>query len=64
MSRYSFKSMIRGDDVYHDVWDTARGERLSCQWERSNLHDIFENGAIVEHPRKISAVRAPFLQHF
>ena len=64
MSRYSFKSTIRGDDVYHDVWNTARGERLSCQWERSNLHDIFENCAIVEHPRKISAVKALFLQHF
>ena len=67
MSRFSVES--RGYHVYHDLWDAAIGERLSCQRERSILYDRFavsvvKNGVIVGHiPRKISAVSLIFLQH-
>ena len=54
--------MVRGYHVYCDVWNATKGDRLSCQRERSNLHDRFavavvQNGIIVGHiPQNISAV--------
>ena len=33
--------MVRGFDVYKDVWDAEEGEILICEQEISNRHDPY-----------------------
>ena len=64
---FSFEAMIRGYHVYKDVWDSEIGERLSCQVERDNRHNIHavavvKSSNVVSHlPWKISLICSLFL---
>lgn len=67
MAYFEIDSMIRGNHVYKDRWDSFIGEVLVCQREPHNFHDPFavavmKTGNIVGHiPRTISAASYVFL---
>ena len=64
---FTVDSMIRGNHVYKDIWDSHLGEELTCRRERNNIHDpyavaVLKSDVIVGHiPRAISAACYVFL---
>ena len=56
---FTVDSMIQGNHVYKDTWDSHLGEELACRHERNNIYDLFavavlKLDAIVGHvPRAI-----------
>ena len=67
---FTVDSMIRGNHVYKDIWDSQLGEELACRHERNNIHGPFaiavlKSDVIVGHiSRAISAACYVFLGQF
>ena len=43
---FTVDSMIRGNHVYKDIWDSHLGEELACRHKRNNIHDPFTIGVL------------------
>ena len=67
-SGFVINSVVRGYNVYKDIWTSARGEELQCQRETGNVHDLYavsvmQRGNTVGHfSRKISTVCNLFIR--
>ena len=64
---FSIDLVVRGHHIYKDIWTLYVGEKLLCQVESSNVHDVYAfaikwEGNIVGHvPRAISTPSRLFL---
>ena len=64
---FEVEAMVRGYHQYKEIWDAEVGEKLECQRETGNPHDIFavavlKSGVILGHiPKKISSICSLFL---
>lgn len=64
---HTIESMVRGYDVYEEIWLAAVGEELSCMSEVKNSCNLFtvavmKSGVVGHVPRKISSVCLMFLR--
>ena len=68
---FDVEAIVRGYHKYKDVWNAMIGERLHCEREAGNVHDLYniivavvKSGVVVGHvPRKMSSVCSLFLRH-
>ena len=65
---FEVEAMVRGYHQYKDIWEAEFGERLECQREIGNPHDIFavavmKAEVVVGHiPMKISSICSLFIR--
>ena len=54
---FSIDSVMRGHHIHKDVWTPEIGERLQCQIESYNIHDMH---AVAVKRDGVSIVGVPF----